>query len=100
MEMETTIECTTWIVLKFDPHSKEFKDAFESFKAVIYPEAKLQDMLNHISHNLIHFGHESMVEGVGYVKPNYKEWKDIPEPHSGIEWTSDSFPSFDFTLLH
>lgn len=34
--------------------------------------------------------------GVGYIKAKWQNWKDIPEPHSGIELLSDHWPTFDY----
>jgi hypothetical protein len=95
--MKKTIECTTYIELEYDENSPEFKEALASYKECIDHEGSADDMLKHVCHNFIHFGVDTMVDGVGYIKPNYRElYEEEKKLFSGITLVSSSFPTFDF----
>lgn len=97
--MKKTIECTTFLELDYDPETPEFKEAFDSYREIIQSDGTIEDMLKHVCHNVIHFGVDSMVEGVGYIKPNYRDLYDEEKKlFSGITLVSDSFPTFDFEI--
>jgi hypothetical protein len=97
--MKKTIECTTSIELEYDENSAEFKEALSSYREVIDSDGDIDDMLMHVCHNIINFGVDTMVEGVGYVKPKYRGlFEEEKKVFSGITLKSDSFPSFDFEI--
>lgn len=93
---EVEIEATTYIKLAYAENSKAFKEALDGFRKTCVRNGTVQDMLDHVCHNFIHFGYDNMIEGVGYIKASWQKWKDIPEPHSGIELVSDHWPTFDY----
>ena len=94
-----TINCATDIELSYDENSTDFKESFQSYKKHIRND-DIDGFLSHICHNILHFGWETSVDGVGYVKPKFKKWSEIPEPRSGVELVSDHFPSFDFEITY
>lgn len=97
--MKKSIECTTDIELEYDENSAEFKEALSAYRETIDPDGDVDDMLKHVCHNIIHFGANTMVEGVGYIKPSYRElYDEEKELFSGITLVSDSFPRFDFEI--
>ena len=97
--MKKTIECTTYIELEYDENSPEFKEALSSYTEMIDTDGDIDGMLKHVCHNVIHFGVDTMVEGVGYIKPNYRDlYEEEKKLFSGITLASDSFPRFDFEI--
>lgn len=89
------ITCETDLELTFDENSKEFQDALESYRKMIDPNGDKSDMLKHVAHNLLRFGSDTIVEGVGYVK--LQRASKIQEPFSGIT-VKDDEPDFDFEI--
>lgn len=94
--MNHTITCSTEISLSFDPEFADFKRTMKGYQSMIKEHGELEDLLEHIAHNIIHFGYDHLIEGVGYVKPLHLEWIEVQNPHSGVELVSDWFPRFDF----
>lgn len=90
------VTASTDVTLSYDENSKDFKEAFESFKKMIVRDGSIEDLMEHIIHNGLHFGFDSLIEGVGYIRPTSKKWKDVPEPRSGISLLSSDFPHFDY----
>lgn len=61
------VEVSTTISMKYDPESKEFKAALESYRDAIEDGASEEDMLRQIAWYITAFGTENMIEGIGYV---------------------------------
>lgn len=89
-----TIICTTEIKLEYDPNDPDFKNNLEAYREVIDSSGDKEDVLMHVAHNVLRFGHRTMVEGVGYVKA-YGKYHDTP--HSGITILNPD-PDFDYEV--
>ncbi|WP_254562163.1 hypothetical protein [Dyadobacter diqingensis] len=90
------IEVSGNVELFFDENSKEFQEAFESYKDCINNTATVDDMLKHVAHNIIRFGDERMVEGVGYIGLDGRNPNKLN--YSGI--TVDSmYDNFDLDVI-
>jgi len=91
-----TIDVTGSFELTYDENSPEFKEAFSDFKACIDKEGTIESMLKHVAHNIIRFGDDRMVEGVGYVGYNGR----IPEKenYSGI-MIGSGYDDFDYDVI-
>lgn len=61
------VEVSATISMKYDPESKEFKAALESYRDAIEDGASEEDMLRQIAWYITAFGTENMIEGIGYV---------------------------------
>jgi len=90
------IELTGLVELTYDENSAEFKEALEGYREVIDKNGKAEDMLKHVAFYVKRFGHEGMVEGVGYV--GYNGRKPTEEPNSGI-MVSEDYDEFDFEIV-
>jgi len=64
------ITVTTEYSLQFDPNLREFKEAFESYKNVIDPDANIDDMLEYVCSYITDSGLDTKIDGVGYVSYN------------------------------
>lgn len=78
----------------YDPNSKEFKEALESFRESIDKDGTEEDLILNAAHQLRLGGSDRMLEGIGYVKCREKI---EGEPYSGIE-VDDDDPSYDYEV--
>ena len=90
------IELTGLVELTYDENSTEFKEALEGYREVIDKNGTAEDMLKHVAFYVTRFGHEGMVEGVGYV--GYNGRKPTEEPKSGI-MVGEDYDEFDFEIV-
>jgi hypothetical protein len=91
------ITCTAEIELSYNENSKAFKEGFESYKKHIYDGA-VEDFLTHICHNMLHFGSDVWVDGVGHVKHKKQKLSEVRTPYAGVELLSDPFWDFDYEV--
>jgi hypothetical protein len=96
-KMKVVVELHLTYEMIYDINSKEFGDAFGSFRAVISRNGTINDMLAHVAHNVqLDGGPGSHVEGVGWVSVRGlvpDKWKD---QYTGIDFKSPpSAPDID-----
>ena len=85
-----TVDVSGRIELTFDKNSSEFQEAFKDFKDCFDKDATVDSMLKHVAYNVIRFGDDRMVEGVGYVSFNGRK----PDTnYSGI-MVADGYDNF------
>lgn len=89
------VECQTNFRVTYDENSPEFKEALSSYQECIYSLGDEDDMIQHVAHNILRFGIDRMVEGVGYVKTETME--EPPENWSGITIDEEE-PEFNFEI--
>lgn len=88
-----TLDISGSVELTYDENSPEFLEAFSDFKECVDHNATVEEMLKHVAHNVIRFGDDRMVEGVGYVGFNGRK----PDTnYSGI-MVADGYDNFYFT---
>lgn len=92
---KSIIELEGQVELTYDETSKEFKEALSAYREVIDKNGTKEDMLKHVAFHVTRFGHESMVEGVGYV--GYNGRKPTEEPKSGI-MVGEDYDEFNFEI--
>ena len=90
------IELTGLVELTYDENSAEFKEALEGYREVIDKNGTKEDMLKHVAFHVTRFGHDSMVEGVGYV--GYNGRKPTEEPMCGI-MVGEDYDEYDFQIV-
>lgn len=90
------IELTGLVELMYDENSIEFNGALENYREVIDKNGTAEDMLKYVAFSVTRFGHERMVEGVGYV--GYNGRKPAGEPKSGI-MVGEDYDEFDFEII-
>lgn len=66
----TTISIYGSINLKYDPKDQRVKDTLKEYKASIHKDAEWNDVLEHVTYNILRAGYERMIEGVGYIHVN------------------------------
>lgn len=93
---KTTIELNGYIELTYDENSKEFKEALNAYREVCDKSGTKEDMLKHVAFHVTRFGHECMVEGVGYV--GYNGRKPTETPNSGI-MVGEDYDEFEFEVV-
>lgn len=83
--MRLTIKISKEYEFKYDENSKEFKEAYDSYKDIIDSSATKRDMIKHIAYNVDRVNiwdvTEFLIEGVGNLSYNGK----IPDNWCGIE---------------
>lgn len=77
-----TFVVSTDVELSWDENSPEFQEALKSFNEVIWSEGDSNDMLKQIANQVAQYGHDRMVEGIGYVQLKGQARKD---PWCGVE---------------
>lgn len=97
MEKISYITITKEYEFKYDENSKEFKEAFESYKGVINSSGSIESMIKHIAYNVDRVNvwdiTEVLIEGVGNLSYNGK----IPNNWCGIEIIDpEPDPDIDF----
>lgn len=83
------------IQFTFDENSKEFKEALEGYRECIERRGAKESMLKHTAFYINQFGHNGIIEGVGYV--GYNGSKPKEEPYSGI-MVSAGYNEFDYDI--
>lgn len=89
------ITATGFFTLEYNPNSKEFKEAYDSYISCMDKTASIEDMLKHVAFHINRFGADKMVEGVGHVQIAGRK---KPENFSGITIDDDE-PDFSFEIL-
>lgn len=81
----------------YDLNSKEFGDAYASFRTVINRDGTIYDMLAHVAHNVqLDGGPGSHVEGVGWVSVRGIVPDRFKDQYAGIDFKTDpSKPDID-----
>lgn len=81
VQQDKVVECTTRVRLSFDKGSKEFSQTFDDYREVIDRYASVDDMLCQVANYILKFGHDRLIEGIGYLAV---DGKPMGEPFSGI----------------
>jgi len=79
-----------------DGNSKTTNFYIDSNFKVIDKNSTKEDMLKHVAFHVTWFGHDSMVEGVGYV--GYNGRKPTKEHKSGI-MVGEDYDEYDFEIV-
>jgi hypothetical protein len=65
--MKLKLEASTSIEFEYDQNLPEFITALKSYREAINPGGDIDEMLKHVAYNILRFGDDHFIEGVGYV---------------------------------
>lgn len=88
------IKLTAIIPLSYDENSKEFIEAYESYKEIINPKSTIEDMLQHIAWYVVSYSPSSFIEGVGQVSVDGRKRGDEGD-WCGVDICSSAFTAND-----
>lgn len=100
MKTKKYVHVETDIEMEYDPESEDFKNALESYKAIIDDNGDEDDMLRQIAGQVMRWGVDELIEGVGYVHvngvskvPDGENWCGVNITGPGID--INGYPEFE-----